>query len=184
MSATLSLVIRDGLEADIPACLALDHTYQTDHVWQMRLHSESDKQSVLFIRERLPRTLDTTCPINENRLRAALPAPHGFIVAADRNHGEIYGYLTARHDSVYQIAHIQDLVISRPYRQRRIGTKLLNIARQWARECGLLLLTVEVQTRNYPAITFCQHSGLIFSGFNDHYFPDQDIAVFFSQSLR
>lgn len=184
MSTTLSFLIRDGLESDIPACMELDHSYETEHVWQMRLHSETDRQQITFNRERLPRVLETTYTPNPQRLQAALPPQHGFMVAASRESAELFGYLAIRNDPVYHIAHVQDLVISRPYRRRRIATRLLNIARQWAREHQLTRLTVEVQTRNYPAILLCQQFGLTFCGFNDHYFPDQDIAVFFSQFLR
>jgi hypothetical protein len=45
-------------------------------------------------------------------------------------------------------------------------------------------MTIEIQTKNYPGIIFCQQRGFAFCGFNDRLFPNQDIAVFFSQALR
>jgi GNAT superfamily N-acetyltransferase len=89
-----------------------------------------------------------------------------------------------RSDPIYKIAHIHDLVVSQPYRRKRIGSRLLNVARQWARDHHLVQIMAEMQTKNYPGILFCQQAGLEFCGFNDHYFPNQDIAVFFSQTLR
>jgi GNAT superfamily N-acetyltransferase len=79
---------------------------------------------------------------------------------------------------------LQDLLVSQAYRRRKIGSRLLNVARNWARQHQLIRLTAELQTMNYPGILFCQRAGLSFCGFNDHYFPNQDIAVFFSESLR
>jgi len=88
-----------------------------------------------------------------------------------------------RNDPIHGIARIHDLVVSLPYRRQRVGTRLLSIARQWAKEHRLINLMIESATQNYPGIVFAQQSGFKFCGYNDHYFPNQDIAVFFSQSL-
>ncbi|MBZ0301600.1 MAG: GNAT family N-acetyltransferase [Anaerolineae bacterium] len=184
MSTTLSFLIRDGVSSDIPACLSLDHTYDTEYVWQMRLHEDIDLRQIVFQAERLPRTLEATYPADEHRLRLALPTEECFLVVESRDQHEILGYLTLRSDPVYYQARLQDLVVSRPYRRNRIGTRLLAVARQWARQHELTRITAEVQTPNYPAIQFCQHTGLTFCGFNDHYFPNRDIAIFFTEALR
>lgn len=184
MSTSLGFLIRDGLDSDIPACLDLDHHYETERVWQMRVEEDVDQRQIIFQIEKLPRTLESTWDASEHRLRLALPAEHCFLVAQDRDEGDILGYLTMRRDPVYQIAQLQDLVVSLPYRRRKIGTRLMAVARKWARNCNLTRLTAEIPTRNYPAIQFCQHMGLAFCGFNDQYLPKQDIALFFSSSLR
>lgn len=175
-------VIRDGLAPDIAACLALDHTYETDYVWQVVLHQDSQQQTVAFKTERLPRAMQVTYPASEQRLRLALPAGNAFLVALEDD--DIVGYLTLRPDPIHAIALVQDIVVAPSYRRQNIGTRLLNVARKWAMEKRLKQLTIETQTKNYPAILFCQKAGLTFCGFNDHYFQNQDIAVFFSQSLR
>lgn len=184
MSTTLSFLIRDGLPSDIPACLALEHQYETEFVWQMRLYEDGDQRHVVFQTERLPRKMEATFPADEDRIRLALPPEHCFLVIESRDHGELLGYLTMHSNPVQRIAHLQDLVISQPFRRRRVGSRLLQVARQWARNHDLIRLTAELETRNYPGILFCQHAGLAFCGFNDHYFPSRDIAVFFTESLR
>jgi GNAT superfamily N-acetyltransferase len=184
MSTTLGFVIRDGLDTDIEPCLKLDHFYQTDYVWQMNIQQETGQWQITFKTERLPRTLESAYPADERRLRLALPSEHCFLVAVRKNARDLLGYLTMRSDPVHRIALIQDLVVSQPYRRSRIGSRLLNVARQWAREHDLTQLTVEIQTKNHPGISFCQNAGFVFCGFNDRYFPHQDIAVFFSQSVR
>jgi GNAT superfamily N-acetyltransferase len=94
------------------------------------------------------------------------------------------GYLGMYNDSVRQFGLIHDLMVSLPFRRRGIGSRLVHVARQWAREHGLARLLIETQTKNYPGIAFCQQQGFTFCGFNDRYFANQDIAVFFSLSLR
>jgi GNAT superfamily N-acetyltransferase len=184
MSSKLGFLIRDGLSSDIPACLSLDHSYETDYVWQMRLTDEADQRQVIFQRERLPRTLSTQWPASAHRLELALPPDQCFLVVENREQPELLGYLTLRCDPVFRIGLLHDLVISRPYRRRRIGARLLHVARQWAIQHQLVRLTAELPTQNYPGILFALASGLTFCGFNDHYFLNRDIAVFFTEALR
>lgn len=184
MSTTFGFLIRDGLESDIGGCLALDHSYESEYVWQMSIREEAGQWEVRFKPDRLPRKVQAVYPFDERRLRLSLPPDHCFLVAVGRDQPEVLGYLTMCTDNAYQIARIMDLVVARSYRNQRIATRLLNIARQWAREHGLTQMTMEIQTKNYPAIMFSQQRGFAFCGFNDRLFPSQDIAVFFSQSVR
>jgi GNAT superfamily N-acetyltransferase len=186
--AQFHLVIRDALNADITACMGLDHHYETEHVWQMTLQSDSAGWQVRFRTEKLPRRIEVTYPMDEKRLRLALPADSCFIVATGHDGGgeaaqHVLGYLTMRYDPVHNNATIQDLVVDRPLRRYKVGSRLLNVARQWALEKQAWQLLIETQTTNYPGIQFCQINGLQFCGFNDRYYPNQDIAVFFHQTL-
>jgi ribosomal protein S18 acetylase RimI-like enzyme len=184
MSSTLSFLIRDGLESDLSACLGLDHQYETDYVWQMSVGEDQGRWQITFHPQRLPRTLQTEFVPAERRLRLALNNNDCFLVASARDNQEVLGYLTMQHNPTHQIAYIQDLVVSRLYRRKRIGARLVTIAHQWAKERELLRLIIETSTQNYPSILFCQQIGFTFSGYNDHYFANQDIALFFSQSVR
>ncbi len=184
MSTTFGFLIRDGLESDIGGCLALDHSYESEYVWQMSIREEAGQWAVRFKPDRLPRRVQAVYPFDERRLRLSLPSNQCFLVAVGRDQPEVLGYLTMCTDDAYRIARLMDLVVARSYRHQRIATRLLNIARQWAREHSLTQMTVEIQTKNYPGIMFCQQRGFAFCGFNDRLFPSQDIAVFFSQAVR
>lgn len=184
MSDSFSFIIRDGQKSDLDACLELDAGYETDYVWRMSFEPNSGTRSVSFITERLPRDMQVAYAISEWRLRLALPATQCFLVAAGRDDPRTLGFLTMRQDFSHRIALVQDIVVSRPYRRRRIGSRLLRVARQWAQERDLNQFMVETQTKNYPGIQFCLRAGLTFCGFNDQYFDNQDIAVFFGQPLR
>ncbi|NDJ60308.1 MAG: GNAT family N-acetyltransferase [Chloroflexi bacterium] len=184
-SAPLNYRIRDGLARDIDACLALDHTYTTQHVWQMQIaQEEPDHWEISFKLERLPRLLETIYPADAVRLQAAVPASQCFLIATRRDESELLGYLTMQADDLRRIGLITDVVVAREHRLNGVGRRLVLIAGQWARERALTRLMIETQTKNYPGISFCRQMGFVYCGFNDRYFPNQDIAVFFSQSLR
>ncbi len=184
MSSTVNFVIRDGVRGDISHCLELDHSYQTDTVWQMKI-SDEDGWRIDFRAERLPRVIDAICEVNEARIRAALLPEHCFLVATTReDQPEVIGYLTMRSDRVNHIGWIQDVVVAREYRRHKIGTRLTRVAARWAKEHEFATLMIETQTKNYPGIRFCEAAGFSFCGFNDRYLPNRDIAVFFSQSVR
>ena len=184
MSSTVNFVIRDGMASDIPECLLLDHSYETDFVWQMQISSEEGWR-IDFKIERLPRALQVTYPSNEERLRAGIAPEQCLLVATTRDEEpELIGYLSMRSDPFYRIGLVQDVVVSHAYRRRQIATRLTKVAALWAREHNLTSLMIETQTKNFPAIRFCEAAGFSFCGFNDRYFPNRDIAVFFSQSVR
>ena len=42
---------------------------------------------------------------------------------------------------------------------------------------------MEMQPKNYPAIQFAYKLGFEFSGYNDQYYRDQEIAIFFSSFI-
>lgn len=183
MASPVGFLIRDGLESDLAACLNLNANYETEYVWQMSIREDSAFRNVVFKTERLPRTMRVKYAMSERDLRFALPPEQCFLVAVGKTQPETYGYLAMQTDLLHRTGLVFDLVVSEPYRRLHIGTRLLNVARRWASEHGLRRLTLVTQTKNYPAILFCQQMGLSFCGFNDQYFDNQDIAVFFSQTI-
>ncbi len=184
MSA-FSFVIRDGLQRDIPQCLAIDSAYTTDYVWQMSIqHKSAENHQILFKTEHLPREMHVTYVKDERRLKLALTAEQCFLVAIGKEEPTLLGYLVMWQIPAHRLAIIQDIVVDRDIRRKRIGTRLLNVAKSWSREKTLTRMHLETQTKNYPAIAFIQNAGFSFCGYNDQYFTNQDIAVFFGQSLR
>lgn len=270
-----SFVIRDALPADIPGCLALDHSFSTDQVWQMHLFQDVGSTQITFRAERLPRNLNAVHASDERRMRLALPPEQCFLVAVERGTApltspplppmttvvvpgsvppelppfedddtggdlpadtdffamltapdslttperkipriqtsmltelttqeaevvaptpvpqtaplnppqSILAYLTMRYDPARRTAWVHDIVVDADLRRGRIGSRLLRAARRWAMEHDAARIMVEIPTRNYPAITFCLANGLTYCGYNDLYFENHDIAVFFGAGL-
>jgi GNAT superfamily N-acetyltransferase len=177
----LRFAIRAATQEDLPACLSLDHSTASEYVWQIEAQESPERVSYSFRPVRLPRPIAVILPQEPEALLVAWQQRDYFLVAEAE--GAIYGYLYMRSDSAYGIGWIRGLVVDRPWRRRRIGSALLMQARKWARTSGLQRITVDTQTKNHPAIAFCQRHGLVFCGFNDHFYPNKDIALFFTQSV-
>jgi RimJ/RimL family protein N-acetyltransferase len=64
-----------------------------------------------------------------------------------------------------------------------VATALVGAARYWALDNELDKIMLETQTKNYPAIRFAQKHRFVFCGYNDRYYSNGDIAVFFSSTL-
>ncbi len=168
-------------DAELTLCLALDHSYVTDYVWQMDVREEGDDITVRYRMVRLPRVMDVTYPRDADHLLPSWQRRDCFLVAAVDD--VVLGYVNMRVDAAGTTGWIHDLVVSKPLRRRRIGGALLEQAARWATLRRLRHLTLEMQTKNYPAIQFARSHGFVFCGFNDHYYSNQDIAIFFSRNL-
>lgn len=175
-------MIRPGEPKDLAPCGALDHSGTTGRVWQMENRVENGAQTILFRAVRLPREIKVDYPRQGRDLLAGWRRRDGFLVS--EMEGEVCGYVALTAQPEHGLAWVGDLVVQQSRRRCGIGTTLLKAAAHWGRQRGLTRLMVEVQTKNYPAIKFCQACGLTFSGYNDHYWPSEDIAVFFTGRLR
>ncbi len=169
-------------EADLQACLALERDYATDHVWQMNIEDSTDALGGIGVRfrvVRLPRMVQVAYPRTREELARAWQQRECFLVAEAE--GVILGYVNMR--LVEGRAWVRDLVVGAPFRRRRIGSALLEQATRWALLHHAGHMTLEMQTKNYPAIQFAQGHGFTFCGFDDRHYDNGDIAVFFDKRL-
>jgi GNAT superfamily N-acetyltransferase len=174
--------IRLATLSDLNACLSLDHQGVTDHVWQMKANKAQSRMDVAFEVVRLPRRMPAGYPQDLEQLVENWQRGEGFFVA--EVDGDVRGYVDVLAQPWRQMAWVANLAVDRGYRRRKIGTALVHRARQWAKEQGLQAVLVEATTKHYPALCLYQKLGFRFCGFNDYYYPNQDIALFFVQRLR
>jgi ribosomal protein S18 acetylase RimI-like enzyme len=79
---------------------------------------------------------------------------------------------------------IKDIVVDFPLRRQGIGTALILAAQNWAIQRNNRKLMFEMPSKNFPAIKLAFKLGFEFSGYNDSYYPNKDIALFFSRFLK
>jgi GNAT superfamily N-acetyltransferase len=191
------MLIRSAVLSDLNTCLALDANSQTDHVWQMDAREEHGATVIRFYTVRLPRVMYVTYPRQRRDLLSCWQGEATVLVATnapaveqvadqldlDVGLAPVFGYCQLDVSSWQRVGWISHLVVDRPFRRHGIGTALLHASVAWGREKGLQRLMIAVQTKNYPGISFCEKLGFTFCGFNDHYFVNRDIALFFSLKI-
>ncbi len=170
------------MSADLPALTALDHSYSTDYVWQMDTHEEAGVIAVTFRNVRLPRPMRANVPHGPQHLMDAWNKRVCFLVAEEAGH--ILGYVNLTLSHVPGAGWIADFGVERRFRRTGVGSVLLAAALPWARDNGLQRVSLETQSKNYPAICFAQKHGFVYCGYNDRYYPNKDVALFFGLQLK
>ncbi len=180
--------IRPPTSADIPKMIDIDHEYVSDHVWQMEVQHESGQKpsdlmvQIIFRQLKLPRSMKVAYP----RVPADLAhdwKERACLLVAELK-GEVVGYTSMTLNIAPHTGWMTDLVITRKFRRQGIGSALVLAGQDWARRKRCARMVMEMQPKNYPAICLAQKMGYDLCGYNDHYFPNHDIALFFSKSLR
>ncbi len=174
--------IRPAISTDIPALMVMDHSYMTDHVWQMALNSTQTENTIAFREIRLPRLMRVGYPRDPGRLADEWTNSSGIFVAA--NDQTYLGYLIIESGTAPETGWVTDLVTDAPRRREGVATKLLAAARRWCREQGLSRMTLEMQSKNFPSLNLARKLGFVLSGYHDKYYPDEEIALFFTLKLR
>jgi GNAT superfamily N-acetyltransferase len=174
--------IRPAVSSDIPHLTALDNTYASDYTWQMEMSAEASRIGVNFRQIHLPRTVKVEYPRSPTELPDEWTRLGGLLVALLQ--GECIGYIGLRIDLAPATTWVRDLVVGRHMRRQGIGSTLVLAAEEWGFQHASRRILLEMQPKNYPASQLAQKLGFEFCGFNDRYYTNHDIALFFAKSLR
>ena len=177
-----SISVRQAAASDVKRISALDVSNTTDYVWQMELREEDTQIKVVFQRIHLPRSIELDNQNTIDDLETNL-IKHALVLVAE-SAGKLHGFLIVDRGTTQNAAVITDFAVERTMRRRGIAAAMLVTVREWAMRAGLHRLIIVTQSRNYPAICFCRRNGYAYCGYNDSYYSNQDIALFFSMKLR
>jgi ribosomal protein S18 acetylase RimI-like enzyme len=175
------ITVRPAVEDDIAAILTLDHGYSTEFVWQMEMDQGAPKSGARFKEARLPRPMQVNYPRAKETLETNWKERPALMVA--ENAGQVVGYSSLSLGLAPGAAWVTDLVVGGFHRRKGYGTRLVLAAQTWAATHGLERLVLEMQSKNFPAIRMAQKLAFEFSGYNDRFYQNQDIALFFAKRL-
>jgi ribosomal protein S18 acetylase RimI-like enzyme len=176
------ITIRSVEAKDIESLSIFEHGYYTDYVWQMSLDINSEKVQTIFQRVRLPRKVFVSYPRKREVIFEDLDHVEAMLVA-DYDERPV-GYIKLISDQKSGIARISDLVVSSPIRRQGIASGLVVAVMDLCTNRGFHTLIIELQSKNDPAIKLANKMGFNFCGFQDHYFQNQELALFFSRFTR
>jgi ribosomal protein S18 acetylase RimI-like enzyme len=175
----MEINIRPMRLADHPLLIEIDHSFHTDHVWQMELQPADDRVAVGFRQIRLPRSMKVDYPRETVLLAENFMDKVKVFVAEVED--EPAGYLAVSTAGPAGIAQAIDFAVLRRLRKNGIGSALVRSALAWTYENRIGQLILEMQSKNFPAISLANKLGFEFCGYNDRYYPNQDIALFFAK---
>ncbi|MCB2180177.1 GNAT family N-acetyltransferase [bacterium] len=176
-----SLVIRPFSVADLPHILKIDHSYHTDFVWQMDRGAEENCVTFEFREIKLPRSMRVEYPWPVEQL--AEEWDNRAVVLVAHVAENVAGYLTLMFGADKQLVRITNIGVLRRFRRQGIATALIRGARTWLSQQSVQQIQLEMQSKNYPYICLAYKLGFEFCGYNDRYFPNQDIALFFAKKV-
>lgn len=188
-TATFSqnLHIRLAEADDFAACAALPGDYQTNYVWQMNLRERDRSVQVVFDEVRLPRTMDVAYPYPCEAIISDLPQAQYVILATYQTHPEapetIIGWLSGSLFNAQPIFHVSHLLVHPEARRRGVGKKLLRAVPGVLQNHACQRVKLFLQSKNHPAIALARKTGFVYSGYDDRYFANGDIALIFSLTL-
>lgn len=175
--------IRPAVPDDIPTLAALDHRYTTEYVWQMEFNQDRElgEVAVNFRQMRLPRAVRVDYPRLPLRPEDGWTKSSGLLVGVHEEKPMAYVGLSL--DRLPGAAWITDLVVDRGQRRAGIGGALVLAGAEWAVQMGRYGLVLEMQPKNHPAIQLASKLGFEFCGYNDAYYPNREIGLFFYKAL-
>lgn len=174
--------IRPALSTDFDELIKINLSNRTEYVWQMDRTFEEGQITIGFREVRLPRAIHVELPRTANSLHKAAEQSSGTLVGVLK--GTPVAFINLDDSLVPNGVWIKDLAVLEQYRRQGIGSALLLAAQEWAVQRRLRKVILETQSKNYPAIRMAVKMGFELSGYNDQYYANQDIALFFSRLLR
>jgi ribosomal protein S18 acetylase RimI-like enzyme len=166
---------------DLTACLTLDASYETDHVWQVIQQQEEGGVVTRFHTIQLPRSMRVQYPAWSEAL--LIHQQRGDLILVASEASEIRGYVNQESQPDQGLAWLHHLVVAPAYRRQGIGAALLARGMQHARQLGLGYVMTVVQSKNYPAIRFLGRQGFGFCGYNERFYRNRDIGLYFVRGL-
>jgi len=177
-----SFEVRPAVATDIPRLMALDHSSTSDYVWQLELRRETAQVTAAFREVRLPRTVEVKYPRAPSTLGNEWMRRDAVLVAMKDD--ILVGYACTVEEHAASVAWVTDLVVMPEFRRKGAASALLAATQDWALERGARRLVLEMQSKNQPCIRMLQKFGYEFCGYNDQYYPTQDVALFFGRALK
>ncbi len=175
--------IRAALAPDIQRLMDFKHSCDSNYVWQLDLQKKKGQITVSLREVRLPRQVEVSYPREVASLVDEWKKKSKTFVALSEDSKPI-GYIRLTEQAAAASVWVTDLVVDASARRKGVAAALLFFAERWAFERRHRQIFMEMSSKNHPAIALMLKAGFEFSGYNDHYYATQDVALFFGKILK
>ena len=177
------LKVRSALAPDIQRLIGFKHTCLSDYVWQLDLSKEEGQISISLRQVRLPRPVEVEYPRNHFTLADEWKNNTRTFVAIAPD-GTPIGYIRLLEQVAAASVWVLDLVVATEARRNGVASALIRSIETWSLQRQYRQVFIEMSSKNHPAISLMNKMGFEFSGYNDHYYATQDVALFFGKLLK
>lgn len=161
---------------------ALDLSFDSTHVWKVQTFEEPDKYSVNFEKTKLPKQIHVLFQAyNAQAMESMIRRQEILTVRYEK---EIVGYVRLELDEAVNRLVIKTGGIAPQFRRKGIGDMLLQQVEEIAQRNDIHYVVCMLQAKNDPAIRFFMRHGFRFCGYQEFYFPNMEIGLFFSRNIR
>ncbi|HMZ07069.1 MAG TPA: GNAT family N-acetyltransferase [Anaerolineales bacterium] len=174
--------VRPTIASDLSRLMGFDHSIKSDSVWQLEFRRDTGQVTTTFREVRLPRTIQVAYPHNPFSL-ADDWARRSMMYTALIG-GDPVGYIGLMERGISSTVWVTDLAVHPQYRRQGLGRGLLASGQAWAESRAHHRLILEMPSKNLPTIRLAQKSGFEFCGYNDQYYLNKDVALFFARVLK
>ncbi|NMC30190.1 MAG: GNAT family N-acetyltransferase [Pelolinea sp.] len=176
------VMIRTVVSPDFSILSNFRHSIETKIVWQMEQESSEGDITISFRELKLPRLMKLPYPRSSQSLFERWKELSVILVGCVDN--VPVGYVSCSSIQTTSNVWIKDVVVHERWRRQGVATTLVKAIAAWSEERGLKRMTLEMSSKNYPAICMAKKLGFEFCGYNDYYYENNDIAIFFARLIR
>jgi len=178
----LEIQIRPTVANDLSRLMGIDHSISSEAVWQLELRRETGQVTAAFREVRLPRSIAVAYPHNPFALADDWARKSMMYTALIGQ--EPVGYIGLLERGTASVVYVTDLAVNVAHRREGVAFTLLEAAQAWAEGRSHRRIILEMQSKNLAGIRLAQKFGYEFCGYNDHYYLNQDVALFFGKALK
>lgn len=167
---------------EYPQIAQMDLSFESDYVWKTQMLEGLDSFESSFQRIRLPKTIHVS-------FQAYSPSNLEYMISqreilSVRYEEHVIGYIRLEQDEAVNRLILKTGGIMPEYRNKGVGSVLLERVTEIARHNSIRSLVAMVQAKNDPAIRFLLARGFVFSGYQEFFFRNMEIGLFFSKNVR
>ncbi len=174
--------LRPTVATDLSRLMSFDHSITSESVWQLELRRDTGQVAATFREVRLPRSVSIMYPHNPFALADDWVRRSMMYTAYIGQ--DPAGYISLLERGTDSVVWVTDLVVNLANRRQGVASALLAAAQDWASARSHRRLILEMQSKNLPGIRLAQKFGYEFCGYNDHYYLNQDVALFFAKAIK
>lgn len=168
--------------SDCPLITKIDLDFDSDFVWKSQIIDDLDSYSIIFQTIKLPKTIHVPFQAsNETALENMVKRKEVLIA---RYENQAVGFVRLEQDETNNRILMKTGGVKPEYRRKGIGSAILTSVQEIALNNGVSRLVCTVQAKNDPAIRFIMAKGFQFCGYQEFFFPNLEIALFFSKNIR